>query len=486
MENKFFKQRMQKLKEVEGHPFYNEEFCPEHHARDIVERFKPVDSDTLLKRKDRVSVAGRILSIRSFGKIYFMHVQDTSGKIQIYIQKGAIDDEIFGFIKKLDIGDIVGIRGYVFKTKTGEVTIFVEEMQLLTKSFRPLPEKWHGLKDKELRYRERYVDLIVNQKTREVVKTRAKILGLLRRFMDKKGFIEVETPMMQNIIGGASARPFKTYHNALNMDLYMRIAPELFLKRLVVGGLENVYELNRNFRNEGIDIKHNPEFTMLEFYTAYHNYKHLMNFTEELFDFLLKQLNLGKKIIYGEHTINFSRPWRREKFYDALRNIGNIDEEIIKDKEKAYKMARDLGKSVSKDMSMGKILEHIFDATVEPQLIDPTFVMDYPVDTSPLAKRNKQDPSIVDRFELYIGGMEIANAFSELNDPIDQRNRFLMQVKEKEMKEEEIMDEDYIKALEYGLPPTAGEGIGVDRLVMILTNQPSIRDVILFPLLREK
>ena len=486
MENKFIEQRMQKLKEVKSHPFYSDEFHPQHCAKDIIEKFKPSDGDALLEGKNRVSIAGRIISIRSFGKICFMHIQDASGKIQIYIQKGAIDNEIFALIKKLDIGDIVGTEGYVFKTKTKEVTIFVEKMHLLTKSLRPLPEKWHGLKDKELRYRERYVDLIVNQEIREVVKTRAKILSLLRRFMDEKGFIEVETPMMQNIIGGASARPFTTHHNALNMNLYMRIAPELFLKRLVVGGLGNVYELNRNFRNEGIDIKHNPEFTMLEFYAAYHNYKHLMDFTEELFDFLLKQLNLDKKIIYGEHTIDFSSPWKRIKFYEALRDVGNVDEEIIKDKEKAYKMARDLGKSVNKEMGIGKILEHIFDATVEPQLINPTFVMDYPVDTSPLAKRNKENPNIVDRFELYIGSTEIANAFSELNDPIDQKNRFLTQVKEKEMKKEEVMDEDYIRALEYGLPPTAGEGIGVDRLVMILTNQPSIKDVILFPLLKEK
>ena len=388
----------------------------------------------------------------------------------------------------MDIGDYVGIKGSFFKTKTDELTIVASDIKLLTKSVRPLPEKWHGLTDIETRYRQRYVDLIVNDDVRNVFKTRSRIISFFRNFFDSKDFLEVETPMMQTIPGGATARPFKTYHNSLGMNLYLRIAPELYLKRLIVGGLDRVYEINRNFRNEGISVKHNPEFTMLEYYMAYATYEDLMTLTEELFSQLLTEI-CGKLVIeYQGEQIDFTPPWPRISLYDSIRKVGGAGDEVFENLEAAIEFAGSKNISLSKMDSHGKVLEKIFDQLVEPQLINPTFIINHPTEISPLSRKNDEDPDIVDRFELFIAGKEIANAFTELNDPEDQRGRFEKQVALRESGDDEaqFMDEDYVTALEYGLPPTAGQGIGIDRVVMLLTNSPSIRDVILFPHMRNK
>ncbi|RME65890.1 MAG: lysine--tRNA ligase, partial [Nitrospirae bacterium] len=371
------------------------------------------------------------------------------------------------------------------KTKTGELTVLVEDFTFLTKSLRPLPEKWHGLRDVELRYRQRYVDLIVNPQVREIFILRSKTIKFIRDFLEREGFLEVETPMMHPIPGGAAARPFKTHHNALGIDLYLRIAPELYLKRLLVGGFERVFELNKNFRNEGISTKHNPEFTMLEFYIAYKDYNFLMDFTERMITELLKHIHGTLKIPYGEHTLDFTPPWKRVSFFQALREHG-VPEEIFNDYEKAKAWAKQQGIDVSGAKDLGKVLDEIFKEKVEVELIQPTFVVDYPVELSPLAKRKKDNPSLVERFELFVACREIANAFTELNDPEDQRQRFMEQLKAREAGDEEAhwMDEDFLRALEYGMPPAAGEGIGIDRLVMLIANVHSIREVILFPQLR--
>jgi len=432
------------------------------------------------------SIAGRIMSIRSFGKSTFAHLKDGSGKIQIFFQKTTLGEEYDKVTDLLDVGDIIGICGRPFKTKTGELTINVEKYKFLCKSLRPLPEKWHGLVDVELRYRQRYLDLIVNDEVRKVFEKRIKMIKLIRDFFDSKGFLEVETPMMHHIVGGATARPFKTYHNALDMELYLRIAPELYLKRLVVGGFERVYEINRNFRNEGISTQHNPEFTMLEFYMAYATYEDLMNLTEELFVFLAMELNGDTKVQYGDYKIDFTPPFKRYTMEEALKELGGVDMKDLDDLEKCKKVAKSLDIQLKGFEGRGKIITEIFEKTVEDKLIQPTFITHFPVEVSPLARRNSQNPEVTDRFELYIAGREIANAFSELNDPEDQKNRFLLQLENKAKGDEEAgeYDYDYIRALEYGLPPTAGEGIGIDRLAMLFTNSHSIRDVILFPLLK--
>ena len=453
---------------------------------EAVENFGKMDAETLEQDSNTYSMAGRIIALRDFGKASFIHIQDRTGRIQAYIRKDKVSGEKFKVFKMMDIGDFIGIKGPFFKTKTGELTILAEDLTLLTKSLRPLPEKWHGLTDVETRYRQRYVDLIVNPKVKDVFVIRSRIIQAIRDFFIKKDFLEVETPMMQPIPGGATAKPFKTYHNALGMDLYLRVAPELYLKRLVVGGMERVFEINRNFRNEGISIKHNPEFTMLEFYMAYATYEELMDLNEELFVHVLQEIFNRSIIEYQGESIDFTPPWPRIPLFDSLKDMGGIKEEVLHDKKVAADFALESQISLSERDNHGQILTKIFDHLVEPKLIRPTFIIGYPTEVSPLSRRNEKNPDITDRFELFIGGREIANAFTELNDPVDQRERFEHQVALREAGDEEaqFMDEDYLRALEYGMPPTAGEGIGIDRVVMLLTDSPSIRDVILFPHMR--
>jgi lysyl-tRNA synthetase, class II len=457
-------------------------------SSEAVEKFKDLAVDTLEEGAQTFSMAGRIMAIRNFGKASFIHIQDSAGRIQAYIRKDKVGEDQYNIFKLIDIGDFIGIKGAFFKTKTGEITILADEIKLLTKSIKPLPEKWHGLTDVETRYRQRYVDLIVNEDVKKVFLLRSRIIQCFRNFFMKNGFLEVETPMMQPIPGGANARPFKTFHNSLGMHLYLRIAPELYLKRLVVGGLERVFEINRNFRNEGISVRHNPEFTMVEFYMAYATYEDLMVFTEDLFNYILDE-TLGKNVIeYQGKTLDFTAPWKRISFLDSLREMAGVSEDILTNPDAAIKFCESHNIPVTKKDKPGKVLANIFDELVEPQLINPTFVYGYPIEISPLSRRNDQDPEIADRFELFIDGKEMANAFTELNDPIDQRERFLQQVAMRDEGDEEaqFMDEDFVNALEHGLPPTAGEGIGVDRVIMLLTNSPSIRDVIFFPHMRSR
>ncbi len=461
---------------------YPQDRGPYATTEDVEKRFGDIPNDELEKVEGRVSVAGRIMAFRDFGKSAFMHIQDRKGKLQAYVRKDILKNPGYDVFKKFDICDIVGISGKVFKTKTGELTILAEDMKLLTKSLRPLPEKWHGLKDVEERYRKRYLDLIVNAKVREVFTKRAKIIEFIRRHFIARDFVEVETPMMHVIPGGAVAKPFITHHNALGMDLFLRIAPELYLKRLVVGGFERVFEINRNFRNEGISVRHNPEFTMLEFYLAYATYEDLMTLTEEMVSSLVHELFGGYTVTYSGREIDFSVPWRRITMEEALREFGDFDLSLISDAGRLASFAKGLEIEGAEKDTKGKLITKIFEELCEKKLVQPTFITHYPVEVSPLAKRSKEHPELTERFELYISGMEIANGFNELNDPADQKERFLEQIKDKE--EGVMMDEDYITALEYGLPPTAGEGMGIDRLTMLLTDSPSIREVIFFPLLK--
>lgn len=482
--------RLEKARKLEamGVNLYPAAFQADITASEALRQYGELDPETLERESGSHVVAGRIMAIRNFGKASFIHIKDGTGRIQAYIQKNRIGEERFHIFGLMDIGDFVGVRGTFFRTRTGEFTILAEDLRLLSKSLRPLPEKWHGLTDVETRYRQRYVDLIVNDPVREVFVFRSRIIQAIREFFIERDFLEVETPMMQPIPGGATAKPFKTYHNALGMDLYLRIAPELYLKRLVVGGMERVFEINRNFRNEGISIKHNPEFTMLEFYMAYATYEDLMVLSEELFHTLVRKLVGGPVIEYQGNRIDFTPPWPRIGLFDALEEIGGVDREVLVGKENAAAFARNKGIALSKGEGYGKIVTKIFDHLVEPKLIQPTFIVGYPTDVSPLSRRNDQNPEIADRFELFIGGREIANAFNELNDPVEQRRRFEQQVALREAGDEEaqFMDEDFLRALEYGMPPAAGEGIGVDRVVMLLTDSPSIRDVILFPHMRSR
>lgn len=484
--NELLEQRIKKLGELRqsGVEPFGSTYSAEDHASELHEKCNTLTKEALETDPVRCSLAGRIVAMRDFGKAAFAHIQDATGKMQVYFKKDMLGDQ-FPLLKKLDIGDIIGLRGKLFRTKTNELTVEVEDFMILTKSLRPLPEKWHGLKDIETRYRQRYVDLIVNPEVRQVFVKKSMIIKGIRDFLEAKGFIEVETPMLQPIPGGATARPFKTHHNALGVDLFLRIAPELYLKRLLVGGYERVYELNRNFRNEGISTKHNPEFTMLEFYIAYRDYHFLMSFTEELIPFIAEKTLGTLHVQYEDHVIDLTPPWPRIPMLDALVQKG-VPREILHDIEKAKAWAKENGVAIEKGASLGKILDEIFKEKVEPELIQPTFIIDHPVELSPLAKRKLDNPDLVERFELFITSREIANAFSELHDPLDQKQRFLAQVEAKARGDEEAhsMDEDFIRALEYGMPPAAGEGIGIDRLVMLLTNSPSIRDVILFPQLK--
>ncbi len=482
-------QRLQKLTEFREQgvdPFYNR-FKPTHTIGQVLEQFGALSGPELEAHKVTLAFAGRLMLIREFGKASFCHFQDASGRLQAYVQKQVVGEEEFSRFKRLDLGDIVGFEGTLFRTRTNELTLAVARLVLLTKALSPLPEKYHGLTDVETRYRQRYLDLMVNPEVRRGFELRTRIIRALRQFFDQRGFLEVETPMMQPIPGGATARPFVTHHQALDMTLYLRIAPELYLKRLVIGGFERVYEINRNFRNEGLSIQHNPEFTMLEFYQAYATFEDLMALTEELVGQVARE-TLGRlQLTYQGQEIDLSPPWRRLDLREALSAVGGIPAEVVHDREALVRLAQEEGVVLRPGEGYGRALTKLFDLMVEAQLIQPTFVTGYPLETSPLSRKNDADPKVVDRFELFVAGRELANAFSELNDPLDQRQRFENQLAAHAAGDEEMphaLDEDYIQALEYGMPPTAGEGIGIDRLVMLLTDAPSIRDVILFPLLR--
>lgn len=475
--------RREKLEELkqEGIEPFGGKFNRIHYAKDIVDNFEQYDGQTVV-------IAGRIMAKRGHGKASFSNLQDMSGTIQLYGRLNDLGEKSYQLYEKLDIGDIVGIEGSVFKTRMGEVTISITKLTMLAKSLRPLPEKWHGLKDVDLRYRQRYVDLTVNPEVRNTFIARSKIIREIRHYLEQQGFLEVETPMMHPIAGGAAARPFITHHNALDMQLYMRIAPELYLKRLLVGGFEKVYEINRNFRNEGISTRHNPEFTMLELYQAYGDFHDMMEITENLISHVAQQV-LGTTVIkYEEQEINLTPPWNRLPMLDAVKQYSGLDFTVIKSDEEARAQAKKLGIEIKGQETWGDVLNAVFEEVVEPKLIQPTFILDYPVEISPLAKRKKDQPHLTDRFELFIYGREMANAFSELNDPIDQKRRFEMQLEKRDSGDDEahMMDEDYILALEHGMPPAGGLGIGIDRLVMLLTNSSSIRDVILFPSMRPR
>ena len=481
-------QRIKNLEELrqEGiNPFPND-FQVTHTSHDLHQAYDSLSDEQLKSVGESFRVAGRIMAVRDFGKASFVQVQDRKGRIQAYFRKDIVGDQAFELFKKFDVGDFVGIEGTIFRTKTQELTLHVKKFQLLTKCLRPLPEKWHGLTDVEARYRQRYLDLIVNPKVKETFLIRAKVLDRIRTFFTQRDYVEVETPMMHPIPGGATAKPFKTHHNALDMELYMRVAPELYLKRLVVGGLERVFEINRCFRNEGISTQHNPEFTMLEFYQGFATYHGMMQMTEDLLTSLVKDLHGKPTLTYQGTEIDFTPPWQKMGFHQSLLEYGKLDPSILKDLSKAREKAKGLGVELKKEASLGRVLADLFDELVEPKLIQPTFITLYPTDVSPLSRRNPEDPEIVDRFELFIAGREIANGFSELNDPIDQRERFLEQLRDRsdEGSSSLRLDEDFLRALEFGMPPTAGEGIGIDRLVMLLADAPSIRDVIFFPLLR--
>jgi lysyl-tRNA synthetase class 2 len=473
--------KLQQLRERGINPFAAERFDRSHLAQEVKDNFSSLEGKNC-------SVAGRVLAIRSHRKSTFLDLHDSSGRIQILIRKDKVGEELYELLPLLDIGDIIGVSGDVIKTKTGEITIEADDFVFLAKALQPFPEKWHGLREPELRYRFRYLDLIVNEKTREIFYKRAKIVQGIRDFLTQKGFLEVDTPMMQPIPGGAFARPFITHHNALDIDLYLRIAIELYLKRLLVGGIEKVFELGRCFRNEGISTRHNPEFTLLEAYLAYGNLDDIKKLTEEMLHYLAKKVLNSEEIQFKGNTISLRPPFQSYSLYELLKRETEIDWERINDLDEAKKLAESLGVDASTDRTVGDVVLKVFEKVVEPKLIQPTFVEDFPVDVSPLAKRRKGAPNLARRFELFIGGEEIANAFSELNDPLDQRERFSEQMRRREAGDEEAqrMDEDFLLALEYGMPPAGGLGIGVDRLVMLFTDSPSIREVILFPLLRPK
>ncbi len=475
--------RLDKLGELRdmGIDPFGSKFERDTSAQKIQDDFETMDGHT-------VRIAGRIMSKRRHGKAGFANLQDLSGDIQLYFRKDDVGEEKYELFKKLDMGDILGVEGFVFRTQKGEISVHVQDFTYLSKSLNPLPEKWHGLKDVELRYRQRYVDLIVNPDVRAVFVKRSQIIKEMRTYLDGREFLEVETPMMQPIAGGAAARPFTTHHNALDMSLYLRIAPELYLKRLIVGGLERVYEINRNFRNEGISTKHNPEFTMLELYQAYADYEDMMRLTEDLISSVALKVNGSMIAEFEEQEIDFTPPWRRVTMLDAIKEYTGLDFNLLGSDDEARQAAIGLGMEIKASETRGEIINEVFEEFVEDKLIQPTFVYGHPVEISPLAKRNAEHPEFTDRFEVFIMQREIANAFSELNDPLDQRERFVKQVEKRDSGDTEahMMDEDYLNALEYGMPPAGGLGIGIDRLVMLMTDSSSIRDVILFPTLRKR
>lgn len=480
--NEHMQVRLDKLRQLQAkglNPF-GFRFPRSHSTAELLEGFEALQGQD-------VTIAGRLLSKRDMGKVAFAHLQDMAGQIQVYVRLNDVGEEVHDMFTHLDMGDIIGVTGFLFRTQKGEITVHVKSVTLLTKALRPLPEKWHGLKDIELRYRQRHVDLIVNPEVRNVFIVRSKIIQTMRRYLDGQGFLEVETPTMHAIAGGASARPFITHHNALDIDLFMRIALELHLKRLIVGGLEKVYEIGRVFRNEGISTRHNPEFTMLELYQAYADYYDMMNLTEDMVAYIAKEVLGTTKVIYQGTEIDLTPPWTRLTMHEAVKKYTGHDLKDLSDEE-AREIATLLGVHVAKDATQGTVLNEIFENKVEDKLIQPTFIMDYPIEISPLAKRREDDPSLTYRFELFIVAREHANAFSELNDPLDQRERFVRQMEQRAKGDEEAqaMDDDFVKALEVGMPPTGGLGIGVDRLIMLLTDSPSIRDVILFPTLRPR
>ncbi len=489
-ENKFIQQRIEKaeLLRKEGiNPYSNDS-----QRNTTIEKYLNVNSDIVDKEDKRDEnrhyiVSGRIKLFRIMGKASFIKIEDESGMLQIYVARDNLPEGFYNntFKKNIEVGDIVEISGYPFVTGKGELSLHANDVKLLTKAIAPLPEKFHGVTDKEIRYRKRYLDLIMNSEVRKTFQTRSRVISLTRRFFEDKGFLEVETPMMHPIAGGANAKPFVTHHNALGIDRYLRIAPELYLKRLIVGGFEAVFEINRNFRNEGMDATHNPEFTSIEFYWAYKTYKDLIAITKEYFEYLFDHLKLPTLLPYGDMEVNFEN-FTEIPLIESLTTIGGVPSDIVNDKEKIIEFLNSKNITLKPGMNLGQLQGELFDEFVEEKLIDPTFITEYPVEISPLARRNDENPAITERFELFIAGREIANAFSELNDPLDQYERFKGQVDAKEAGDDEAheMDEDFIDALSYGMAPTAGQGIGIDRLVMLLTNEHSIRDVLLFPAMK--
>lgn len=483
-ESNLIQLRKEKITELKdsGINLYPNDFKPSCSIK-ILKKIIEENPETLGENGNEFFMAGRMMAVNIMGKSSFIRFKEGSEQLQVYLQRDMIGDDNYSLFKKLDIGDFIGVKGPLFKTKTGEWTLQAKEFRLLSKAVRPLPEKFHGIKDPEKRYRQRYLDLIMNEGTQNIFIKRSQIISAMRHFFEENGFMEVETPMMQPIPGGAEATPFKTWHNALGMELFLRIAPELYLKRLVVGGFEKVFEINRNFRNEGVSTRHNPEFTMVEFYNAYADYETLMDMTEEMFEIIVKKISGSTSIEYQGQTIHLKKGWQRISMIDSLERIGGVDSKILNDPEAILNLAQKNNIMISKKDRPGKVLTKLFDALVEPKLIQPTFITGYPVEVSPLSRKNDFNPELTDRFELFIAGREIANGFSEINDPEDQYQRFLMQVRQRDEgnSEAHIMDSEYVEALEYGMPPTAGEGIGIDRLVMLLTDSPSIREVILFP-----
>jgi lysyl-tRNA synthetase class 2 len=481
-------QRIRKLEALKknGVDPYPNNFRVSHTSRDLHEAFGSLSDEELKSIGETFSLAGRIMAIRDFGKASFIQIQDRKGRIQAYLQRDIAGDPAFQLFKTFDIGDFIGLEGKIFRTKTHELTLQVQNFRLLVKSLRPLPEKWHGLTDIEARYRQRYLDLIANPKAKEIFLTRIQVIQKIRDFFNQRDFMEVETPMLHPIPGGATAKPFKTHHNALDMELYMRVAPELFLKRLVIGGLERIFEINRCFRNEGISTQHNPEFTMLEFYQSYATYEDMMKLTEELLCSMVEEIHGRVSLTYQGKEIKFTPPWERIRFKESLLEYGSFEPAILTEPSRAKEIARGLGLELRKGTSHGRMLADLFKEVVEPHLMNPTFITHYPTEVSPLSRRNGNDSEVVDRFELFIAGREIANGFSELNDPVDQRERFVQQLGERGDEADAFLtlDEDFLRALEFGMPPTSGEGIGIDRWVMLLTDAASIREVIFFPLLR--
>ncbi|PRS26431.1 lysine--tRNA ligase [Bacillus pumilus] len=479
--------KMNKMRK-EGIDPFGERYDRSHQSAQIIAEYDEFSKEDLEEKSAQVTIAGRMMTKRGKGKAGFAHIQDLEGQIQIYVRKDSVGEEAYELFKSSDLGDIIGVTGTVFKTNVGELSIKATSFEVLTKALRPLPDKYHGLKDVEQRYRQRYLDLIVNPESKQTFIMRSKIIQSMRRYLDSKGYLEVETPTMHSIPGGASARPFITHHNALDMPLYMRIAIELHLKRLIVGGLEKVYEIGRVFRNEGVSTRHNPEFTMIELYEAYADYKDIMNLTENLIAHIAEEVLGTTTIQYGEDEIDLKPEWKRLHMVEAVKEATGVDFWQEMSVEEAKQHAADNGIEITKNMTVGHIINEFFEQKVEETLVQPTFIYGHPVEISPLAKKNPEDPRFTDRFELFIVRREHANAFTELNDPIDQRERFEAQLKEREEGNDEahLMDDDFVEALEYGMPPTGGLGIGIDRLIMLLTNSPSIRDVLLFPQMRNR